>query len=118
MPELQEILAVLLGAESEAKRVQEEAKQEAESTMSEAQDKFMRQREHRMAAAREQAAGLLNTAALAAKAEAEAVLESAKKERERMVGRFAENAHPVVAAIATETAERARNFFKSLAKEG
>lgn len=107
MPELQEILAVLLGAESEAKRVQEDAKMESESLVRTAQDKFMVQREHRMAAAREQALGLLQSARSAAESEAAQVTEMGKKERERTGTRFSENVRAVVTALATEVADRA-----------
>ena len=106
MAALQETLAVLLGAETEAKRVVSEARTESEDLRRTAQDKFALEREHRMASARQQATSLLETARTAAETEAAQILDLGKKERERMAQRFAENARAVAQALAAETAER------------
>lgn len=106
MAALQETLAVLLGAEGEAKRVVSEAKGEAEGLIRSSQDKFAQERDHRMAGARQQAASLLENARTAAETEASQILDLGKAERDRMTQRFGENARMVVQALAAETAER------------
>ena len=62
MSTLQEVLAVLLGAESEAKRIVGDSKNEAESMLQTAQEKFSSERTSRMAAARGQAKDLMEAA--------------------------------------------------------
>ena len=58
MGTLQEVLAVLLGAESEAKRIVEDSKSESDGFLRSAQEKFAMERTNQMASAREQAKGL------------------------------------------------------------
>ena len=59
MGTLQEVLAVLLGAESEAKRIVEDSKSESDGFLRSAQEKFAMERTNQMASAREQAKAVL-----------------------------------------------------------
>lgn len=103
MSTLQEVLAVLLGAESEARRVVEEARLESASLVRGAQDKFAVEREHQVSSAREQAKSIVETALLAAQAEAEQILTLGRDERAKIQQRFDENADAIVASVLTET---------------
>ena len=105
MSTLHEVLAVLLGAESEAKRIIDDSKNESDRLLRTAQEKFASERANQMASAREQAKGIMETALNAAKTEADQIASLGKQERERMQKRFEENVDAVVSAIATETAE-------------
>ena len=106
MSTLQEVLAVLLGAESEAKRVVEDSKSESERFLRAAQEKFASERENQMASAREQAKGILETALNSARTEAEQIAELGREERLRMQKRFEENVDSVVESLVTETAKK------------
>ena len=88
MGTLQEVLAVLLGAESEAKRIVEDSKSESDGFLRSAQEKFAMERTNQMASAREQAKGIMETALNSARTEAE------------------ENVDPVIDSMISETAER------------
>ena len=105
MSTLHEVLAVLLGEESEAKRIVDDSKNEAESLLRTAQEKFAAERANQMASAREQAKGIMETALNSAKTEAAQIASLGKEERARMQKRFDENVEPVINAIASETAE-------------
>ena len=52
MSTLQEVLAVLLGAESEAKRIVNDSKNESDNFLRSAQEKFAGERTNQMASAR------------------------------------------------------------------
>ncbi len=103
---LQEVLSVLLGAESEAKRIVGDAKNEAAGVMKTTQEIFMPDRESRMAAAREQAKSMMANALAAAQTEAEQILSLGREERGRAAKRFEENVDAVIGALLTETADR------------
>lgn len=105
MSTLQEVLAVLLGAESEAKRIVGDSKNEAEEMLQTAQEKFTSERTNRMAAARGQARDVMEAALNSAKTESEQIINLGREERERMQKRFAENADTVVDSIVSEIAE-------------
>ncbi len=106
MSALQEVLAVLLGAESEAKRIVDEAKSESAGLLRTTQDKFTAERENRMNAAREQAKSVMENALSAAQTEAKQILDLGKEERERIGKRFDENIDAVVGSVVTETVDR------------
>lgn len=106
MSALQEVLAVLLGAESEAKRIVDEAKMESAGLLRNTQDKFAAERENRMASAREQARGVMENALAAAETEAKQILDLAKEERGRINKRFEENVDAVVSSVITESVGR------------
>ncbi|MDO5562854.1 MAG: hypothetical protein Q4F74_04505 [Synergistaceae bacterium] len=105
MSTLQEVLAVLLGAESEAKRIITDSKNESDGFLQSAQGKFARDRTNQMASAREQAKGIMETALNSAKTEAQQISDLGKEERARMQRRFEENAEPVLTAMVSEIAE-------------
>ena len=106
MGTLQEVLAVLLGAESEAKRIVEDSKSESDGFLRSAQEKFVMERTNQMASAREQAKGIMETALNSARTEAEQIADLGKEERVRMQKRFEENVDPVIDSMISETAER------------
>ncbi|WP_352402286.1 hypothetical protein [Synergistes jonesii] len=105
MSTLQEVLAVLLGAESEAKRIVDDSKLEAEAMLQTAQEKFASERANQMASAREQAKSIMETALSSAKTEAVQIANLGKEERARMQKRFEENVEPVIDSMVSETAE-------------
>lgn len=104
MSTLQEVLAVLLGAEAEAKRIVDESKNDSESYLRSVQEKFSVQRMGEMEAARTQAKNIMDTALSAAKTEAEQITSLGKNERERMQKRYEENADAVIASMVSEIA--------------
>lgn len=114
MGTLQEVLAVLLGAESEAKRIVDDSKNESEGFLRSAQEKFSMERANQMASAREQAKGIMETALNSARTEAEQIADLGKEERIRMQKRFEENADPVIDSMISEIAEK----FVSKTKRG
>ena len=105
MSTLHEVLAVLPGAESEAKRIVDDSKNESESLLRTAQEKFAAERANQMASAREQAKGIMETALNSAKTEAAQIASLGKEERARMQKRFEENVDAVIDSIVSETAE-------------
>lgn len=106
MSALQEVLTVLLGAESEAKRIVEDAKSEALGVMKTTQGIFTPDRENRMVSAREQAKSLMANALTSAQTEAKQILDLGREERERVNRRFEENVDTVVAAVLAETVDK------------
>lgn len=104
MSTLQEVLAVLLGAEAEAKRVVDESKNESEGYLRSVQEKFAIQRIGEMESARIQAKNIMDTALSAAKTEAEQITSLGKNERERMQKRYEENADAVITSMVSEVA--------------
>ena len=105
MGTLQEVLAVLLGAESEAKRIVEDSKSESDGFLRSAQEKFAMERTNQMASAREQAKGIMETALNSARTEAEQIAELGKEERGRMQRRFEENIDSVINSMVSEIAD-------------
>jgi F-type H+-transporting ATPase subunit b len=106
MGALQEVLTVLLGAESEARRIIEDAKNESQGVIRTTQEIFLPTRESKMAGAREQARSMMENALTAARTEAGQILEMGREERENVARRFEENADAVVASILAETADK------------
>lgn len=106
MSALQEVLAVLLGAESEAKRIVEDAKTESATVVRTTQDIFIPDRENKMSSAREQAKSVMANALAAAEAEAKQIQDQGREERVSVNQRFEENLDTVVAAVLAETVER------------
>ncbi len=105
MSTLHEVLAVLLGAESEAKRIGDDSKTASDALLRTAQEKFAAERANQMASAREQAKGIMETALNSAKTEAAQIASLGKEERARMQKRFEENVDAVIDSIVSETAE-------------
>ncbi|MDR3279148.1 MAG: hypothetical protein LBT23_01435 [Synergistaceae bacterium] len=106
MSALQEVLTVLLGAESEAKRIVEDAKTESAGVVKTTQEVFIPDRESKMASAREQAKSLMANALTSAQTEAKQILDLGREERERVNRRFEENVDTVVAAVLAETVDK------------
>lgn len=105
MTTLQEVLAVLLGAESEAKRIVADSKNEAGTYMKATQEKFSLERLNQMESAREQAKTIMETSLNAAKTESVQISNMGKEERDRIQKRFEENVDSVVNLMSTEIAE-------------
>lgn len=104
MSSLQEFLALLLGAESEARRKTEEARIQAEDVLSKARQDFQQEREARLAAVRDQAKILIETAEKSTEAEIRQIQSLEQQETEGMAGRFKAHVGDVVGTIAEETA--------------
>jgi F-type H+-transporting ATPase subunit b len=106
MSALQEVLTVLLGAESEARRIVEDAKTESVGVIKTTQEIFIPDRESKMVSAREQAKSLMANALLSAQTEAKQILDLGREERERVNKRFEENVDTVVASVLAETVDK------------
>lgn len=105
MTTLQEVLAVILGAEAEAKRIVADSRDEAENYLKTTQERFSLERLNQMESAREQAKTIMDTALNAAKTESVQISNLGKEERDRIKKRFEENVDSVVNLMATEIAE-------------
>ena len=103
MSALQEVLTVLLGAESEAKRIVEDAKSESLGVIKTTQEIFIPDRESKMLMAREQAKNLVANALISAQVEARQILDLGREERDRVRKRFDENADAIIAEVLAET---------------
>ena len=103
MNALQEVLTVLLGAESEAVRIVEDAKSESLSVIKTTQEIFIPDRENKMLMTREQAKNLMANALTSAQTEARQILDLGREERDLARKRFDENADTVIAEILAET---------------
>jgi F-type H+-transporting ATPase subunit b len=106
MSALQEVLTVLLGAESEARRIVEDAKTESVGVIKTTQEIFIPDRESKMVSTREQAKSLMANALLSAQTEAKQILDLGREERERVNKRFEENVDTVVASVLAETVDK------------
>jgi len=115
---LQEVLAVLLGAEGEARSEIEESRNEAERVVRRAKDAFSQERERRLAAAREQAKAVLDLARPAADAEGGQILQMGQQDLDRMRERFDENVQGLVATLVAEVAESYRRKAEFLGASG
>jgi F-type H+-transporting ATPase subunit b len=106
MSALQEVLTVLLGAESEAKRIVDDAKNDSVGVIKTTQEIFIPDRKSKMVLAREQAKSLMENALISAQTEAKQILDLGREERERVGKRFEENANTVVASVLAETVDK------------
>ena len=106
MSALQEVLTVLLGAESEARRIVSDAKSESLGVIKTTQEIFIPDRESKMLMAREQAKSLMANALASARTEACQILDLGREERERTNRHFEENADIVIAAVLAETVDK------------
>lgn len=105
MSSLQEVLAVLFGAEWEAKMAVEESEHESQNYLRSIQDKLAVQRENEIESAREQAKSIIGNATNAAKAEAEQIIAIGRDERERMHKNYNDNIDALIDAMTAEIAE-------------
>ncbi len=106
MSALQEVLAVLLGAESEANHLIEEGRTEADRISKSIRDEFAQEREHRLRAAREQAKAIVESARSSAEVEAAQILSMAQQEAAALTRRFEENGRDVVKTLVAEIASQ------------
>ena len=106
MSALQEVLTVLLGAESEARRIVEDAKSESMGVIKTTQEIFIPDRESKMLMAREQAKSLMENSLTSALTEANQILELGREERERVNRHFEENVDLVIATLLAETVDK------------
>jgi F-type H+-transporting ATPase subunit b len=106
MSALQEVLTVLLGAESEAKRIVDDAKNDSLGVIKTTQEIFIPDRESKMVLAREQAKSLMENALISAQTEAKQILDLGREERGRAAKRFDENVDTVVASVLAETVDK------------
>ncbi|MDR1621149.1 MAG: hypothetical protein LBS00_02110 [Synergistaceae bacterium] len=103
---LSEVLDVLLKAEDEALEMRGAAEQEAKAVIQKARDKFARDQESRLNAAREEARAQVESARQAAEMEALHIAELAKRSREKMREHFEANVPALIVKIAEDTANR------------
>lgn len=106
MSTLQEVLAILLGAEAEAERVVNDAENDSEALLRTTREKFAAERINQMESAREQAKGIMNSALSSVKTESVQIADLGKEERERMQQRFEENVDPIIDSMVLEIADR------------
>lgn len=102
---LQEVLAVLLGTEAEAKRILQDSKTEAGSFLQEAQDKFTKDRTLQIGHARQRADEIMQTAVNDSKTEAAQIAEIGKTERDSLTETFKKGIDPLIDALVSEVAE-------------
>ncbi len=105
MSTLQEVLSVLLGAESEAKQIVAESESEASAMLQTTREKFASERSGRIESAHGQAREIADKARDAAKNESERIANLCEEERDLMQKRFSENADTVIDSIVSEIAE-------------
>jgi uncharacterized protein with HEPN domain len=103
---LSEVLDVLLKAEDEALEMRSSAEQEAKSVIQKAHDKFARDQEARLNAAREEARARVESTQQAVEMEVLHIGELAKKSREKMREQFEAHVPALIAKIAEDTAAR------------
>lgn len=106
MTALQEVLAVLLGAESEADHLVEEGRAEADRISRSAREEFTQEREDRLRAAREQAKAVVESARNSADVESAQILSIAQREGTALARRFEESGRSIVKALAAEIASQ------------
>jgi vacuolar-type H+-ATPase subunit H len=103
---LSEVLDVLLKAEDEALEVRGSAEQEAKALLQKARDKFSRDQESRLNAAREETRAQVESSRQAAEMDALHIAELAQKSRDRMQEHFESNVPALIARMAEDTAVR------------
>ena len=101
---LSEVMEALLKAEDEALEMRGSGEQEAKAVIQKAHDKFARDQESRLNAAREEARAQVESARQSAEMEALHIAELAKKSREKMREHFESNVPSLVARMAEDTA--------------
>lgn len=106
MASLQEVLSVLLGAESEANQIVEDARSQSAGVIQLTHDSFEPRRKSKLAATREQAASLIDNASAAVGSETKQITDRAAAEREAMERRYGEAVGSVVEALVSETVEK------------
>lgn len=103
MSVLQDALSVLIGAETEAARMVEDARAHSASVVKIAKDSFAPNRMSKMDTARERAKSIVANAAEAAGAEARRIADEGRAERERIERSYSSNIESVITALIDET---------------
>lgn len=103
---LSDVLDVLLKAEDEALDMRNAGEQEAKAIVQKARDKFAREQEFRLNAAREEARAQVESARQSAEIEALHITDLAKKSREKMREHFEAHVPALIAKMAENTAAR------------
>ena len=103
---LTEVLGVLLRAEDESGKRRDSAKREAEEVMRRAQARFARDREARLKAARSDALAQIESARKSAEMEALHIAEMGRRGRERMRENYDRKAPALIARMAEDIAAR------------
>ena len=103
---LSEVVNVLLKAEDEALEIRNSAEQEAKALVQKAHDKFARDQEARLNAAREEARTQVESARQSVEMEAQHIADLAQKSRDRMREHFEANAPALIAKMAEEMATK------------
>lgn len=106
MSELQEVLSILIGAESEADRIVKDAKLQSENVIKETHDSFEPERRTKMAAAREQAKGIMENATNAAAAETKQIRDRGADDRARLEKRYEERVDALISHVIAETVDK------------
>jgi F-type H+-transporting ATPase subunit b len=106
MSSLEEVLQLLLGAESEAQRKKQEALGEAESIIASTRRDFQQEREDRLAAAREQADTIVSAAEESVKSQVRQILAEGEEEARAMTERFEARSADLIGDLVEETARR------------
>ncbi|MBL3540041.1 ATPase [Aminivibrio sp.] len=103
---LSEVLTTLLAAEDEAADSVEDARRKAADILRENREKFAAEQEARLGAARAQAKAIVESARHSAEMEAAQIADMGMRARQKMKDQFAEKAPQVVSQFAKEIAER------------
>ncbi|NLA90815.1 MAG: hypothetical protein GX843_04125 [Synergistaceae bacterium] len=103
---LSDVLTALLAAEDEAADTVDDAKRRAADILRTNREKFASDQESRIAAARAQAKAVMESARHAAELEAAQIADMGLRNRQKMKDNFAEKAPPMIEAFAEEIAGR------------
>lgn len=103
MSVLQDALSVLIGAETEAARMVEDAAAQSAGVVKIAKDSFAPNRMSKMDNARERAKSIVANAASAADEEARRIAEAGRAERERIEGSYSSNIDRAIESLIAET---------------
>ncbi len=103
---LSEVLTALLAAEDEAAETVDVAKRRASDILRTNREKFAADQEARLTAARAQAKAIMESARHSAELEAAQIADMGLRNRQKMKENFAEKAPPMISAFAQEIAGR------------
>jgi vacuolar-type H+-ATPase subunit H len=103
---LPEVLGVLLKAEDEASEMKKTAEREASAFIQKAREKFARDQEFRLNAAREEARVQVESAKHSVEIEARQIAEMSRKAGEKMQEHFNEHVPALISRIAEDVAAK------------
>ena len=110
---LQETLAVLLGAEAEAKRIVHDSKVEADNYLQETQDKFAKDRTIQLGHARQRADEILQTAVNDSMTESAQIAQMGKQQQDALTENFNKSVDKLLDSMVFEIAEGYKRKAKS-----